>query len=209
MRWGMVVDLHACIGCNACVISCKTRRATPPGLYFNRVLEQEVGRFPAARRTFWPTRCNHCESPSCLEVCPTGATTKRDDGIVKIDPNKCMGCRACILACPYDARTLLEGVKSYYGENQTPYEESTYAHYQEGTVYKCDFCSGRIDQDLKPICVESCPTQALIFGDWDDADSDVNKAVEQSAREDQRSFKLKEEIGNKPAIVYLEQKFIQ
>ena len=198
MRWGMVVDLKLCIGCNTCVLACKAGRGTTNGIFNNKVLEEEVGKFPHSRRIFWPTRCNHCEEPPCHEVCPTGATSQRDDGIVMVDSKKCIGCKACILACPYGARTVLEDIPFYFGAFQTPYEGIVYPEYRRGAVHKCDFCADRLDEGLKPYCVESCITGALIFGDLDDPSSDVNHAL----RERRISFKLKDELGTRPSISY-------
>jgi Fe-S-cluster-containing dehydrogenase component len=199
-RWSMVIDLDLCIGCNSCVLACKMGRGTPKGIFFNRVLEQEIGEFPKARRVFWSLRCMQCDQPACLDVCPTGATYKREDGLVCIDDFKCVGCRACILACPYDSRTLYEHETAYYGDDLlTPFEEAAYAQYRQGTVVKCDFCADRLDQGLKPYCVQSCPTGALIFGDFDDPNSDVSRVF----REQHLPFRLKEELGTEPAVYYL------
>lgn len=199
MRWGMVVDLKLCVGCNSCVIACKAGRGTPQGTFWNKVLEQEVGTFPEARRIFWPVRCMHCEEPACLEVCPTGATSQREDGIVMVDAKKCVGCKACILACPYEARTLWKEKTGYFGESFTPYEVVAYSDHRLGTVQKCDFCVERLDQGLKPYCVETCLTGALIFGDLDDPNSEVYLSLKQG----RISFKLKEELGTKPSINYI------
>jgi Fe-S-cluster-containing dehydrogenase component len=195
MHWRMVVDLKLCVGCNSCVVACKAGR----GIFWNKVLEQEVGTFPDARRIFWPVRCMHCEEPACLEVCPTGATYQREDGIVLVDAKKCVGCKACILACPYEARILWKEKTGYFGGSLTPYEEVAYSAHQLGTVQKCDFCVERLDQGLKPYCVESCLTGALIFGDMDDPNSEVHWALKQG----RIPFKLKEELGTKPSINYL------
>ena len=200
MRWGMVVDLKLCIGCNSCVLACKAGRGTPKGVFWNKVLEQEVGKFPQSKRVFWPMRCMQCEEPACLAVCPTGATSQREDGIVVVDAEKCVGCKACILACPYDARTIWEEREGYFRESLTPYEDKAYRIHRLGTVQKCDFCADRINEGLRPYCVEACLTGALIFGDLDDPDSELNQAF----RERRISLRLKEELGTKPSIWYLQ-----
>lgn len=199
MHRGMVVDLKLCIGCNSCVIACKEGRGTPRGIFWNKVLEEEIGTFPAARRVFWPMRCMHCEEPPCLDVCPTGATFQRPDKIVQIDGKKCIGCKACILACPYDARQMWDGKGFYFGATPTPYELQAYTAHVPGAVQKCDFCADRVDKGLKPYCVETCLASALLFGDLDDPNSEVSQAL----REARTHFRLKEELGTRPSIYFL------
>lgn len=198
MHWGMTVDLKLCIGCNTCVLACKMENGTPKGIFWAKVLEEEVGTFPTARRIFWPMRCMHCEEPLCLEVCPTGATYQREDKLVLIDGAKCIGCKACILACPYEARTLWTGDGRYFEQGLTPFEARAYAAYTPGAVQKCDFCASRLEKGQKPACVESCLTESLVFGDLDDPESEVRKAL----KEAQVPFRLKEELGTQPSIYY-------
>lgn len=203
MHWGMAIDLKLCIGCNTCVVACKMRNGTPKGVFWNRVLEEEVGTFPAARRVFWPVRCMHCEAPACVEACPTGASYQRADTIVLVDQEKCVGCKACILACPYDVRTLWKGTeegKGDYFENKlTPFEEQAYAQHLEGAVQKCEFCASRLDEGLRPSCAEGCLTGAIMFGDLDDPASDVSRALS----EPRVRLRLREELGTRPSIYYL------
>jgi len=175
------------------------RNGTPPGIFWNKVLEEEVGTFPAARRVFWPVRCMQCEDPACVEACPTGASYQRDDGLVLIDGEKCVGCRACILACPYEARYLYEDGNGYFGKYLTPFEERVYKKHIKGTVQKCDFCVSRLEEGLKPSCVEGCLTGALIFGDLDDPESEVSRAL----AEPRIRLRLREELGTRPSIYYL------
>lgn len=199
MHWGMVIDLKLCIGCSTCVIACKAENGSPPGIFWRKVLEQEVGTFPSARRIFWPISCMHCEDPPCLQVCPTGATYQHEDGLVLIDADKCIGCGACILACPYDARSLWDGKGSYFKIGRTPYEDKAYAAHLPGTVQKCDFCASRLDKGFQPYCVETCLTEALIFGDLDDPNSDVSRALGKA----RVHLQLKEELGTRPSAYYL------
>ena len=105
-RWGMVIDLQKCVGCYACMISCKQEHFLPPGIFWNRVLIGESGRYPSVSKLIRPVVCNHCEEAPCVEVCPTGATTKREDGIVLVDYDKCVGCKACARACPRNLITM-------------------------------------------------------------------------------------------------------
>src|SRR5574340_1766762 len=203
MHWGMVIDLKLCIGCNTCVAVCKMRNGTPKGIFWNRVLEEEVGTFPAARRVFWPVRCMQCEEPACVEACPTGASYKREDNVVLIDGDKCVGCKACILACPYDVRFMWEGqgVEGGYFRNGslTPFEKRVYPNHVAGTIQKCNFCASRLDEGLKTSCSEACLTGAIMFGDLDDPASDVSRAL----AEPRVRMRLREELGTRPSIYYL------
>src|SRR3972149_5325736 len=109
-----------------------------------RVMEKEEGKYPTAKRSFFPLRCNHCADPPCLTICPTGATYKRDDGIVLVDYKKCIGCGACMIGCPYQGRFKRENGRGYYSTGYTPFEEDGYARYEEGNCQKCSFCSPRL-----------------------------------------------------------------
>lgn len=171
MRYGMVIDLERCIGCNACTVACKQKNATPRGTFWCKVTTTEEGEYPKAYRKHMPTLCNHCENAVCVNVCPTGATYKREDGIVMVDDDKCIGCRYCIAACPYGVRTFNFGDESTYFpelEEANPYEEAHAGEFKKGTVTKCIFCADRIDEgNPLPACAQACPTQARIFGDMD------------------------------------------
>ncbi len=199
MHWGMAIDLKLCIGCNTCVVVCKMRNGTPPGVFWNRVLEEEVGQFPKARRVFWPVRCMQCEEPACVEACPTGAAHKREDGLVLVEQEKCVGCKACILACPYDVRTLWEDEGGYFGKELTPFEAQAYKRHIPGTVQKCDFCASRLSEGLEPSCAAGCLTGAITFGDLDDPTSEVSRVL----GEPRVRLRLREELGTKPSIYYL------
>ena len=145
MRWGMVIDLKRCIGCYGCQLSCKAEHGTPPGVFFARVLKQEEGRYPTVRQLFLPVLCFHCEDPPCVEVCPTGASFKWADGIVDIDSEKCVGCRACMMACPYTQRYYHDEQSFYFPDNgPTPYERARTERHEAGTVMKCNFCRDRV-----------------------------------------------------------------
>ncbi len=196
-RLGIVIDLKKCIGCNACTIACKVENATPPGVFWARVLEKEEGKYPTAKRVILPVLCNHCKDPACLRVCPSGATTQRADGIVLVDQDKCTGCKACVTACPYDARFFLDKITGYYGEELTPFEKVGYARHQEGTVGKCTFCVHRVDQGLQPACVVTCPTNSRTFGDLNDPNSEVSKQLRVK-----HSFQLLPEQGTDPSVQY-------
>jgi len=199
MRYGMVIDLKRCVGCNACTLACRAQNGTPTGIHYHRVEKHEVGKYPAARMEFRPIPCMHCQEPACLKVCPTGATYKRDDGVVLIDQNKCMGCRYCILACPYDVRRSVMRTESYFDHDLvTPYEEKKRRNLDKGTAVKCTFCVDRLDEGLLPACVDTCPTLARTFGDLDDPESEVSVLVIRN-----KGIVLKEEFGTKPSVYYI------
>lgn len=199
MRYGMVIDLKRCAGCNSCTVACRAEKGTPPGILYHRVEKYEVGKYPAARMQFRPIPCMHCEEPACLEVCPTGATYKRADGIVLVDHEKCMGCRYCVLACPYEARQSLGRIDNYYGTAaRTPYEVLKQKDLDRGTTVKCDFCVARLEKGRLPACVETCPAQARYFGDLDDPESEVSRLIVVG-----RGTVLKEELGTKPSVYYI------
>jgi sulfur reductase FeS subunit len=174
-RYGFVVDLTTCVGCNACVAACSMENQTPywDGLFRTHVEDAEFGAFPDSGRAIIPRLCMHCEDAPCVRVCPTGASYKTAEGIVLIDPNKCMGCAYCIAACPYGARYRyekenVEKAKEYYGED---------GKHQKPTVDKCTYCAHRVAEGKKPACVGVCPAHARIFGDLDDPKSEVAKLV--------------------------------
>lgn len=180
-RYGMVFDMKRCIGCNACVVGCKQENSLPDGVFFTKTLSEEYGVYPSVNRVYIPTLCNHCEDAPCEKVCPSGATYTRDDGIVMVDSDKCIGCGSCAVACPYDQRTELKAdlfKNGLFQEGElTPFEEQGYGRYTPGMVTKCDFCSGRVDAGLDPACVVTCPTDARIFGDLDDPNSKPSKLI--------------------------------
>jgi len=203
MKRGMVFDLKACIGCNACVVACKQENSLPDGVFFTRTLSEDYGVYPANKRVYIPTLCNHCEDAPCEKVCPSGATYTRDDGIVMVDDDLCIGCGTCAVACPYDQRTEMEAESlkaGLFGTGElTPFEEQGYGRWTPGTVTKCDFCSQRVDVGLEPACVVTCPTDARIFGDLDDPDSKVNKMIRE--RRGQPALAVK---NTKPKVYYVE-----
>ncbi len=198
MRYGMVIDLKRCIGCYACVAACRAEKATSTGVMFSRVQRLEWGKYPAVKRMALPLLCMHCASPPCMDVCPTGATKQRPDGIVWIDKDLCIGCRYCMLACPYAARYFHEGETTYFQNGKTPFEEQGYQDHVPGTVEKCDFCIERIDRGLDPACVANCPTKARIFGDLEDPESQVSHLVR-----DKGAAPLNPEAGTDPSVFYL------
>ena len=203
-RYGFVIDLKRCYGCYTCQMNCKAERLTPPGVFWCRILKGETGKYPAVIRQALPVLCMQCDHPECLKVCPTRATKQRPDGVVTVDKDLCIGCKYCQIACPYGARYFVEKWESYFPENGplTPIEvkakKDWLANFGEGTVTKCDFCSDRVEQGLKPACIPGCPGKARFFGDLDDPESDVSQLIKK-----ERGFSLSEEFGTAPRVYYL------
>jgi Fe-S-cluster-containing dehydrogenase component len=156
MRYGMTVDEKLCVTCNACVLACKSENQVPQGVARCWTVQEERGVFPVLTVKTRSERCNHCDDAPCVSACPTTATHYEDGGIVVVNHEKCVGCKACIIACPYEVR---------------------YMH-PDGYVDKCTFCLHRVKQGLAPACVTVCPTSALTFGDLDDPSSAVHQQLE-------------------------------
>ena len=214
VRWGMVIDLRRCVGCKACTVACKAENHTPPGVAYNVVMEEEVGEYPHVTRRFLPRPCMQCSNSSCTQVCPTSATYHRPDGIVVVDYDKCIGCRYCIAACPYGARSFDYGHN--YAEDLTPHERQPSPEYgqhrrrekgqsPEGNVRKCTFCLHRLVNGLNPSCAETCIGHAIHFGDLNDPEGKCRIHGEklQELLATRGHMRLKEELGNDPAVYYL------
>jgi len=210
----MVIDLKKCCGCQTCTVACEVENFLPRGRSWGRVEDYEEGEYPNVRRVFLPMPCMHCEEPACEKVCPTKATKRREDGIVIIDFDKCLGCKYCMVACPYESRSYLKveekkgrwpGSPLWKGEFRSKYQLL-----KKGTVSKCTFCAHRIDKakelgkipgrdpEVTPICVNTCVGDARCFGDLDDPDSEVSKLASSG-----RAFRLHEDAGTKPSVYYL------
>lgn len=199
MLYGMVIDLKRCVGCTACMIACRAENFTPAGIFLTKVLKGEKGVYPAARMTFLPLQCMHCKNPPCVRVCPVGATQQREDGIVVIDQQRCIGCRYCMQACPYGMRSFLATKAEYYpGCNFTPYEVVGGEKYAVGTVAKCNLCLHRLERGLEPACVAVCPAQARRVGDLADPKSEINRLIAERG-----AFQLYPHFGTDPSIYYL------
>lgn len=208
-HYGMAIDLRRCVGCEACTIACKQENHTPPGVAYAKVIKEEVGEYPHVRRRFRPVLCNHCELPPCVDVCPVGATWKRkEDGIVVVDYDICIGCRYCVTACPYGARYFDFG--DNYQEPVSEFEKQASPEYGEyrdrtqggspiGNVRKCTFCLHRLARGEQPACVQTCMPRARIFGDLNDPESEVSRLVAE-----RHGFRIKEELGTEPSVFYLE-----
>ncbi|AQL44496.1 4Fe-4S ferredoxin [Halorientalis sp. IM1011] len=208
-RWGMVIDLQKCVGCDSCSVACKAENRTPPGVSYNVVMEEEHGEFPNVQRTNVPRPCMQCENPPCVQVCPVSATYKMDNGVVNIDYDRCIGCRYCMIACPYGARYFDFGEN--YDDEVDEAGEITSPEYgvdrgerepkksPVGNVRKCHFCHHRLNRGEEPACVETCVGDARNMGDLDDPDSEVAQMAEST-----RAMQLKEDEGTDPNVYYLE-----
>ncbi len=213
-RWGMVIDLRKCVGCYACMVSCKQDHFLPPNIFWNRLVVGETGKYPTVTKQLYPVLCNHCDEAACVKACPTGATSKREDGLVSINYDECVGCRYCLIACPYQQRTYYsDGKKEYFpGQGLTELELIGQELYplQPGTVIKCNFCMERIDQGLAkglrpgadreatPVCVNACPPKARTFGDLNDPDSEISTLIKQ-----RQGLQLHPEYGTDPSVYYV------
>jgi Fe-S-cluster-containing dehydrogenase component/formate-dependent nitrite reductase membrane component NrfD len=177
VRYGFVIDHRKCIGCHACTVACKTEHRVPLGSYRTWVKYVERGTFPHTRRFFTVLRCNHCADAPCVSICPTTALIQRTDGIVDFDADRCIGCKSCMQACPYDALYI---------------DPST------NTAAKCNFCAHRVEVGLEPACVIVCPERAIIAGDLDDPRSEIARLVGREAVEIR-----KPEQGTRPNVYYI------
>lgn len=196
------------------MISCKQEHFLPPGVFWNRVIIGETGLYPAVNKQIYPVLCNHCVDAACVKACPTRATTKRKDGIVLVDYTKCVGCRYCLIACPFQQRTFYaDDKREYYpGQGLTEYEVIGRELYplEKNTVMKCNFCAERIDagilkglkpgidREATPACVIACPTEARVFGDIDDTDSEVSRKIRE-----RKAVQLHPEYGTDPSVYYI------
>jgi len=177
-NYGFIVDNRKCIGCHACTTACKQENEVPLSVNRTWVKTVETGHYPDTQRHFQVTRCNHCANPPCVRICPVSAMYQRKDGIVEFDPSICIGCKACLQACPYDA---------------------IYIDPEDGTAAKCHYCAHRIEVSLEPACVVVCPEHAIISGDMDDPASEISRML---ARESVTV--RKPEQGTAPKLFYIE-----
>ncbi len=209
MRWGMVIDVRRCVGCQTCTIACKQEHGLPAGTQWRFVADCEVGEYPDVRRVFLPMQCMQCAEPPCVPVCPTGASRRREDGIVWVAYEACVGCGYCAVACPYHARHFVAEDGSYFAE-ATPAERATHRPDRHGVMTKCTFCKERVDDgrargltpgvdpEATPMCAVACIAGAIHFGDLDDPTSAVARLVGES-----RAQPLMPECGTAPSVYYM------
>lgn len=225
-RWAMVIDLDKCFSCQSCTAACRMENNTPPAgpdqaergraILWNEVLPASEGEYPNLTMQFYPRPCQHCENHPCTKVCPVRATYMNEEGIVLVDYNRCIGCRFCTVACPYQVR--------YFNWYQPEWPEELKARLNpdfevaprpKGVVEKCTFCIHRLRKarekaeeegrvftasDYIPACVQTCTGRARFFGDLDDPASTVSQLAA-----DPRAFRLLEDMGTEPKVFYLKQ----
>jgi molybdopterin-containing oxidoreductase family iron-sulfur binding subunit len=202
-RLGMVIDLARCVGCQTCAIVCKLENDVPLGLAWNRVftvggpsMDTPKGQYPDLALDHITIACQHCENPVCVKVCPTGASYQREDGIVLVNYDACIGCRYCLASCPYSARTF-----NYRKPQQIPdfpIGNPDVVPREMGVVEKCTFCVTRVDKGLDPACVASCPARARFFGDLNDPNSQVSRLITE-----RNGYQLLPEAGTNPKVYFL------
>ncbi len=178
VNFGFAIDNRKCIGCHACTVACKSEHDVPVGVNRTHVKYIETGTYPDSTREFSVHRCNHCEDSPCTTICPTTALFTRSDGIVDFDDDRCIGCKSCMQACPYDA---------------------LYINPNTGTAAKCNYCAHRIENSYEPACVIVCPVEAIVSGDLDDPNSNLSQLIAEN-----ETKVRKPEAGTIPNVFYLD-----
>lgn len=225
-RWGMVIDLDKCFACQSCTAACRMENNTPVAgidqsqagraILWNEVLPFVEGEYPNVVETLIPRPCMHCDDPACVKVCPVQATYKNEEGVVLVDYNRCIGCRFCTVACPYQVRYFNWFKPEWPAALKTHLNpDPEVAPRPKGVVEKCTFCSQRLRKareaaaaegrtfnatDYIPACVETCTGHARYFGDLDDPASLVSQLAASP-----RAFRLQEEMGTNPKVYYLKE----
>lgn len=206
-RWGMVIDLERCVGCEYCLRACSAVNDVAADKPWNIVVEEETS---AGDRFYFSRPCLHCQHPPCVEVCPVNATFQRDDGLVVMDYERCIGCRYCEVACPYDARKFNWSEREDKNQYVPTWGIAEVERRPRGVVEKCTFCIHRIDEGLEnglepgadraatPACVNICPVGARTFGNLNDPDSAVAKLIANNP-----TLRLREELGTDPLVYYI------
>ncbi len=174
-RYSMIIDVSKCVGCFACMVACQNQNGLPPGNAFIRFEDRETGRFPKVSYSIAPFQCQHCAEAPCVEACPTTATYKDEFGLTQVDPKKCIGCRRCVAACPYNVRIFIA---------------------QQGVAGACNMCLSLIAEKEEPACVATCLTRARYFGDLDNPQGEFAKMLPAAKP-------LRPEFETKPTLRYI------
>lgn len=227
VKYVMTIDLERCMGCRACMEACKVENNTPEAAFWMYVFRFEEGRYPDVRVSYLPRPCMHCGNAPCVKVCPVGARYKRLDGLTATDWDRCIGCRYCEVACPYGvnyfnwkdprkrqyldwqaaAPQLVKYTEGAIPPYRNPDLEKAYGsdkrrtaagRHRKGVIGKCTFCVHRLEKGLLPACVANCPAKVFHFGNINDPNSEVHKALHSK-----RFFRLAEEAGTQPSVYYL------
>ncbi len=202
-RWTMLIDLRKCDGCGHCTQACRDAHDVPAGQEWIKVYRLSSG----AGTFYLPRPCMHCDNAPCLKVCPVGATFRSSDGLVLIDEDRCIGCRYCMAACPYDARYFNWSAPSAPPTPMDLSEQISRGHtdHRRGVVEKCTFCAHRLDNGKLPACVEGCPMKAIYFGDANEdfLSNGVETVRLSKVLATQQTFRYKEELGTSPHVYYL------
>jgi DMSO reductase iron-sulfur subunit len=178
-QYAILLDLDKCVGCHSCTVACKVENDVQLGRFWSKVHQiGPSGTFPDVDMYFLPVLCQHCADPECVRVCPTAASYKRDDGIILVDHDICIGCQYCVLACPYGVRVFNE---------------------EEGVIEKCTLCAHLIERDDQPACVKTCVGKARIFGDIDDPESEISQAIAAAGG----AVHTLADVGNGPSVKYV------
>ena len=225
-KYAMAVDLDRCQGCRGCMTACKVENNTVEGNFWMYVFRFEEGTYPSTEMSFLPRPCQHCDNAPCVKVCPVGARFKREDGLVLTDADRCIGCRYCELACPYGVNYFNwqkpekaqyavvdwsdPDVEEVTGGAIPPYKNpdldelwgdeqrrTAGGGHAKGVIEKCTFCVQRVEKGLEPACVETCPTDALVFGDIEAPDTPLSRYLQKN-----QTWQLLDEAGTKPSVYY-------
>lgn len=176
-RNGLLIDLTRCVGCGSCTVACQAQNDLEAEEVWCRVETVEAGRYPVSTQRNVTVQCMHCSNAPCVHVCPTGANYRRSDGLVLINERRCVGCKYCVVACPYQARTFNE---------------------HRGTPGKCRLCQTRVEKGVQPACLLACPAGARTFGDLDDPTSAISRQIVAK-----KAVRLREDLGTQPNIYYV------
>ena len=196
-RFGIIVEVDRCVGCQACAIACKEENQVPPGVFFLKILRSENIEDNVVN--YYRASCQHCDNPACMKICPAKAISKGPHGEILVDQKKCIGCHMCEKACPYGVPVFPSGVTSYYGDKKPLYERplEAWTTHPAGKAAHCTLCSHRLEKGQLPACVEASDG-AILFGDLSDPASTVRKALAENF-----TIRRKPTLGTGPGVYYI------